>query len=305
MISRELPPGDHGDLAADVDVDAALPLLGPQVEDAWAVNLGPLLDAYVYVRRPEVAVLDEVPGEAAVGAPRGGVLRPVRHHPRLEVVAHRLGLRAEEQRPLRLVVRRVRLEPLRVEPDPLQSLPSLQGDHVEPDAGRDLLYGETCIDVAGAEVEHGGDVLRPVGGAELGVELPHPEERLTIRRPLEGDGDHPRLQIEGEVGDVPPQQFPRRHVGGAEGRVPREWELPHRGEYADLEYPLPQIGARDECGLAEVHLPGELLHLRRRPALPVDYHRELVALELRLGEDVHYEERIAQCYQGLIADQVI
>ena len=56
-ILYQLPTGDRGDLATDVHLDAAPLFLGSEVEDARSVYLGTLLDAYVYVWGPKVAVL--------------------------------------------------------------------------------------------------------------------------------------------------------------------------------------------------------------------------------------------------------
>ena len=53
------------------------------------------------------------------------------------------------------------------------------------------------------------------------------------------------------------------------------------------------LGRKHECALGEVELPGDLLHLPVRESAGLGQHRQLIAAEAGVGEDVADEVAVA------------
>ena len=79
-------------------------------------------------------------------------------------------------------------------------------------------------------------------------------------------------------------------VRRAERGMPRERQLAGRGEDPHPRLAVRPRGRQQERGLGTVHLARDRLHLRVGEARRLKHHRERIASEDALGEDVHLDE---------------
>ena len=80
-----------------------------------------------------------------------------------------------------------------------------------------------------------GDGAWGMGLPEDGVELLHPEDVGLVVHVAECDGYHPRLEVEGDLLHLSTDDGLLDDVGGSQGRVAGEGELPLLCEDTDLE----------------------------------------------------------------------
>ena len=81
----------------------------------------------------------------------------------------------------------------------------------------------------------------------------------------------------------------RERERGSDGRVPGHRQLPAGGEDADAHGGARIFGREDERALRVVHLARDNLHRCRVKARRLREHRELVAAEGLIGEDVEVD----------------
>ena len=122
---------------------------------------------------------------------------------------------------------------------------------------------------------------------ELRVLLRHPGEIERVPFPLERHGGRPDAQAEDEaVLAGLDHAFLYEREGAPDRRMPGHRQLLARREDAHADVGARRLGRKDERAFGEVHLARDRLHLVSREPGRFREHRELVAFEGRVGEDV-------------------
>jgi hypothetical protein len=153
-----------------------------------------------------------------------------------------------------------------------------QRDEQERDPGRSHLDRHVAPDFLNGESERvGGRLSRDRCPAERGQRLHHLDEPFAQSHVDDAD---PLLEAHRSV-----LAF-RENERGAEGRMPGEWKFRVRREDADAVIGRVGAGPQDECGLREVQLLRDRLHGLGIQRTRLAKHREGVAAERLIGEDI-------------------
>src|SRR5918995_267050 len=253
--SHQLSPRHHLYFATDVDGRLVSVSRGLQVQERGAVDLVTLLDSHVYGVGSEVAMFEQVSGQATCGAAGRRIFGDT------EVVCEHAGREVAWT-----VVVRFRAEDIQVLSGaghfriafPID-LAAPQGAQVSQrddkcrKSGGYFLHGRAIVEVRRFEIQGSGEQGRVEDRSEGGLELAHPENLA------EGHGDLTGLQLQGDALDGTGEYLVLDHVRRTEGRVAGEGNLIARREYADVVAPFGLILRQDEGGLGVVHLQGYLL----------------------------------------------
>src|SRR6185437_99771 len=169
----------------------------------------------------------------------------------------------------------------------------IERDNAERIAGRDRLRLRAVEQVGLSEAQDSSDVGAIVQISEDRVVLPHRSEdaALGVGFRLETNGDCPDIKQELKFTGADQRRMVKVQPTGRSKRgMTGEGQLFLRGEDADTHALLAILrrisGGENEGGFGEVGFARDGLHLRVREAAAIMEHRQGIALERTLGEDV-------------------
>src|SRR5215212_4617778 len=283
LTSYQLATRHHLHLATDVDPYLVSISARPQVQERGAVDLITLLYPRVYGVGSQVAVFEQVSGQATCGAAGRRIFGDT------EVVCEHAGrevawtvvvrFRAEDVQDLSWVGHLCVAFPIDLAaPQGVQV--SQRNDKCRKSGGY-FLHGRAIVEVRRFEIQSSGEQGRVEDRSEGGWELAHPENLA------EGHGDLTGLQLQGDTLDWTGEYLVLDHVRRTEGGMAGEGHLIRRGEDADVVATFGLLLRQNEGRLRVVQLQGNLLKSLIWQAGAATNDGELVARVFLFGEDVH------------------